>query len=431
MNWPTVPLSTVADLESGFGFPVDYQGDENQEFPFFRVSDMNIPGNEVFMERHTNTVSKQTLRELNATMFPIGTVIFPKIGAAIATEKKRILTRPSTFDNNVMGAVPLGETNSRFLYYWFLQVKLADLSNPGHVPSIRKSVMEEVPFPLVAPKEQNRIVEILDEVDRLRTVGRDAAAKAARILPALFNRMFGNPTANLLGWEERPLSKVIASVEAGWSAQSEARACRKGEFAVLKVSAVTSGLFRPEEHKAVPTIDPTRTLITPKRGDLLFSRANTRELVAATCIVEDDYPNLFLSDKLWRLTPFPRTCTTTFLKELFWQDGIRDKFRASSSGSSGSMLNISQDAMLRTVVPIPPFDLQEEFDRHAWSLMRMAIQASKAAIRVESMWNTLLQRAFSAQLTAKWREAHMKELLAEMELQAHQLNLPMSQEAEV
>jgi type I restriction enzyme S subunit len=424
MTWATVPLHKVASLESGFGFPRDFQGDKNQEFPFFRVSDMNIPGNEVFMTNHSNTVSASMLKELGARAFPPGTVIFPKIGAAIATEKKRILTKLSTYDNNVMGAVPKEVINPKFLYYWFLQLKLSNHANPGHVPSIRKSVMEEIPFPVVAPSEQSRIVELLDDADRLRRLHREADAKAARILPALFIKMFGDPTTNSMEWPEKPLSKLIAAVDAGWSAKSESRPRLNNEFGVLKVSAVTSGRFRPEEHKAVPGIDETRSIITTARGDLLFSRANTRELVAASCIVEHDYPQLFLSDKLWRLTPKQGMASNLFLKELFWHDGIRDKFRASSSGSSGSMLNISQDAMLRTVIPVPPYPHQLKFEKLAWDVMGTLSTLRQVEGKVEIIWDTLLQRAFSGQLTARWYKAHMKELLAEMEQQARILNLP-------
>jgi type I restriction enzyme S subunit len=425
MVWATVPLHKVASLESGFGFPREHQGDENQEFPFFRVSDMNIPGNEVFMENHSNTVSASLLKELGARAFPPGTVIFPKIGAAIATEKKRILTKPSTYDNNVMGAIPRAGVNPKFLYYWFLQLKLTDLANPGHVPSIRKSVMEDILFPVVTSKEQERIVEILDEADYLQRLRREADAKAVRILPTLFLKMFGDPATNLMEWPEKPLSQLIAAVEAGWSAKSEARLRRDNEFGVLKVSAVTSGRFRPEEHKVVHEIDESRSIITPARGDLLFSRANTRELVAASCVVEDDYPQLFLSDKLWRLTPKQDTVSNLFLKELFWRDGIRDKFRASSSGSSGSMLNISQDAMLRTTIPVPPYPYQLKFEKLAWDVMGALGNLRRAEDKVKITWNILLQRAFSGQLTAKWREAHMQELLTEMKQQARTLNLPM------
>lgn len=237
--------------------------------------------------------------------------------------------------------------------------------------------------------------------------------------------MFGDPAANPMGWDEHPLRSVIASVEAGWSSVSEARQRRNDEFGVLKVSAVTGGRFLPEEHKAVPEMPESRALVTPRRGDLLFSRANTRALVAASCIVEKDEPKLFLSDKLWRITPKDTVASTLYLKELFWKDGVRDQFRASSSGSSGSMLNISQDAVLRTVVPVPPYLLQQKFERSAWETMALKQTTREAGDQLDAIWQILLTRAFSGQLTAQWRKAHMKELLVEMEQQAHLLNLPL------
>ena len=281
-----------------------------------------------------------------------------------------------------------------------------------------------IPFP--AESEQLRIVELLDKADRLRRLRREADAKASRILPALFLKMFGEPAANPMGWPELQLSQVIGSVEAGWSAQSEARRRKPSEFGVLKVSAVTSGRFRPDERpKAVREIEEGRPIIAPMKGDLLFSRANTRELVAASCVVEENHPRLFLSDKLWRLTPRDNVASTRFLKELFWQEGIRDKFRASSSGSSGSMLNIGQQAMLRTMVPVPPYTAQLQFERHSQSIVGSLEAARRAEVDVEDLWSNLLQRAFSGQLTAKWREARMQEILSEMRHQASALNLPI------
>jgi type I restriction enzyme S subunit len=95
------------------------------------------------------------------------------------------------------------------------------------------------------------------------------------------------------------------------------------------------------------------------------------------------------------------------------------------------MLNISQNSVLRTEVPMPPFSLQEQFDRRAWSVMELAKKAQQTSLCLEHTWSELVKRAFSGQLTAKWRQAHVKELLSEMELQARQLNLPMPEEATV
>jgi type I restriction enzyme S subunit len=315
---------------------------------------------------------------------------------------------------------------AKFLFYWVQHREFTDFlianATGASYPAVSDSIVKRARLPLPTTLEQSRIVELLDEADRLRRLRRGADAKVARVLPALFLQMFGDPATNPMGWSEKPLSRVIKSIEAGWSASSEGRPCISGELGVLKVSAVTSGKFRPEENKAVLGEVDSASLVTPRRGDLIFSRANTRELVAATCIVEDDFPDLFLSDKLWRLTPMAEQATPHFLKELFWQGGIRDKFRAASSGSSGSMLNISQDAMLRTIAPIPPIHLQERFQRLAWSVLTNLNRTNSAAQKLETTWAILLQRAFSGELTTKWRETHQKDIVQERQLQAHAMN---------
>ncbi|HQI28843.1 MAG TPA: restriction endonuclease subunit S, partial [Sedimentisphaerales bacterium] len=193
MMWNQVEMGKVADVVSGYGFPRECQGLTDEELPFFKVGDMNLPGNEKCMTTIANTISRATLKKLKAKTFPKGTIIFPKIGAAIATNKKRVLTQPSVVDNNVMGLIPKPHINPWYLYYWMLQFDLRSVSNIGPVPSMRKTEVERVAIPLPPLSEQHRIVEILDQADTLRKKRAEADAKAARILPALFYKMFGDP----------------------------------------------------------------------------------------------------------------------------------------------------------------------------------------------------------------------------------------------
>lgn len=92
--WEEIPLGRVSEVKSGSGFPKRYQGLHEEEFPFFKVGDMNTPGNEVEMRYHEHSISEETRKKIRATVFPKNSIIFPKIGAAIATNKKRILVRP-------------------------------------------------------------------------------------------------------------------------------------------------------------------------------------------------------------------------------------------------------------------------------------------------------------------------------------------------
>lgn len=163
-----VPIGEVAEVRSGWGFPKSYQGQKARGIPFYKVSDMNLAGNETEMRNANNYVHKKTLKELGVNLAPAGTVVFPKIGAAIATNKKRILSIESAYDNNVMGIIPEPKIESRFLLYWMQQVDLSQLAHQsGAVPSIRKTEMEKLEVPLPTLEEQRRIVSILDKFDSL------------------------------------------------------------------------------------------------------------------------------------------------------------------------------------------------------------------------------------------------------------------------
>ena len=101
-GWEVVRLGDIAQVRSGVGFPLNRQGRRNGAYPFIKVSDMNLGGNETYIRSANNYVDQQDASELGATVFPPGTVVFPKVGAAIATNKKRALTVPTIIDNNMM-----------------------------------------------------------------------------------------------------------------------------------------------------------------------------------------------------------------------------------------------------------------------------------------------------------------------------------------
>lgn len=426
MNWPTIPLHKVASLESGFGFPLDYQGEEHQEFPFFRVSDMNIPGNEVFMMNHTNTVSKGTLHELRAKVFPSGTIIFPKIGAAIATEKKRILTRPSTFDNNVMAAIPREVVHPKFLYYWFLQLRLADLANTGHVPSIRKSVMEDVPFPFNALSEQARVIELLDEADRLRRLSSDAGAKAARILPALFLNMFGDPATNPKGWEPTTVGQVLKATDYGTSTKASEDGTGLPLIRMGNVDYAGNLDLHDLKFVSLPAAEAAKYRL--EKGDLLFNRTNSIDLVGKTGLWDVDL-DAVLASYFIRVRVDKEQVEPEFLWAYMNSAFMKSILRATARGAIGQA-NINTTELRSLPLSKPPLDLQRNFVEKMRAI-RHTIPAADASAKLEALFSLLLQRAFSGQLTARWREAHMKELLAEMAVQARQLNLPWPQEAAV
>lgn len=166
-KWPMVPIGDVCEIQSGFGFPVSFQGDLTKEIPFLKVSDMNMIGNEIYIRNWNNTVSKDDLIKLHAKSAPPGTIIFPKIGAAIATNKKRILSITSTFDNNVMGLIPSDRINSTYLFYLLKNIDISTWASDSSLPSMKKSFVEKVKIPLPPIEEQQAIVDEIDGYQKI------------------------------------------------------------------------------------------------------------------------------------------------------------------------------------------------------------------------------------------------------------------------
>jgi type I restriction enzyme S subunit len=95
-----------------------------------------------------------------------------------------------------------------------------------------------------------------------------------------------------------------------------------------------------------------------KQGDVLVSRANTRELVGSCAVVKSDFPALMLCDKLYRLRPNARV-SSDYLARIIQVFG-RSDVETEASGTSPSMVNISMDTVRNLRVCIPPIEEQDE-----------------------------------------------------------------------
>jgi len=92
--------------------------------------------------------------------------------------------------------------------------------------------------------------------------------------------------------------------------------------------------------------------------------------------------------------------------------------------------NINGQEYSGLLIPEPPQPLQQKFGKLAKEIERVLTKADSAAEQLEATFSTLLLHAFSGQLTAQWREGHLRELLAEMAQQVRALNLPMPKKLE-
>jgi type I restriction enzyme S subunit len=200
-HWEVVPLKRIGWFKSGAGFPVSDQGDQNCEVPFLKVSDMTRTGNEVWIETASSTVSKETASRLGAFVFPEGAIIFPKVGGALLTNKRRLLRKASCIDNNVMGCMITG-ADLQYAFVLLQQLDIGRLSKPGPVPAIGEGDVREIKVALPRVAEQTVLVQFIHGASANLDAAIDRAAREIALLREYRTRLIADVVTGKLDVRE-------------------------------------------------------------------------------------------------------------------------------------------------------------------------------------------------------------------------------------
>lgn len=160
-------------------------------------------------------------------------------------------------------------------------------------------------------------------------------------------------------WKPTTLGEIIERIEAGRSFAGESRPASLDEWGIIKVSAMTYGTFRENENKAVPAEADFSPVAEIQPGDLLISRANTRDYVGASVLVGNCRPRLLLSDKSLRLHPIGAV-DRRWLWYALNTPSARQYLSDASTGVKSGMRNISQASLRAMPLMLPPLDEQRQ-----------------------------------------------------------------------
>nr|HPG30851.1 restriction endonuclease subunit S [bacterium] len=163
-GWEFVRLINLGNWAIGSGFPLNIQGTKDSEIFLCKVSDMNLPGNEKYINIVNNTISKELANEYKINIHNAGTIIFPKIGGAIATNKRRILSRQTAIDNNCLGIKPYKNIDLNWAYHILSSFDFSKYQSGTSVPAISQSIIGSIIIGLPPLPEQRRIVKKIDNL---------------------------------------------------------------------------------------------------------------------------------------------------------------------------------------------------------------------------------------------------------------------------
>ena len=161
-EWKEVRLGEIGKFVGGCAFNEQEQGGQTG-IPFYKVSDMNLPGNESKMNIANNYVTHEQIERLGYIVIENEAIIFAKVGAAIALERKRY-AKNFIIDNNMLAYLP--NNNVWYMKYWFDSISLSKYIQVGALPSYNASDLSIIKLKMPSLKEQNAIASVLVNADK-------------------------------------------------------------------------------------------------------------------------------------------------------------------------------------------------------------------------------------------------------------------------
>lgn len=397
-KWPKVQIDECARVVSGATprttRPEYWDGDVSWTTPK-DLSDLKS----AYLDRTPRTITSAGLRSCSAEVLPPGSVLFSSRAPIGHVAINRI---PVATNQGFKSFVPnVDKLDAKYLYHWLRANRhyLEGLGNGATFKEVSKSVVSHIKIPLPKLPEQRRIAATLDKADALRAKRRRTLEVLDQFAQSIFLEMFGDPISNSKGWDRHRFDSLLDSIDSGWSPKCLGRPANNDEWGVLKLGAVTWCRYNENENKALPLDMRSDPALEVQAGDLLFSRKNTSELVAACAFVHETRPQLMMSDLIFRfrlkddapILPF-------YLHQLLINPRKRRSIQELASGSAGSMPNISKRRLRSLEIETPPLPLQVTFQNLLIDVERQRTILENSLDQLNILFSSLQQRAFRGEL---------------------------------
>ena len=380
----TVTLGDYIEILSGFAFKSSLFNSEARGLPLVRIRDV-VPGysetysDEDFDEKYLLEDGDLLIGmdgEFNCARW--------KGGKALLNQRVcRVIASSKNLDD-------------QYLFY-FLPRPLKQIeakSNFVTVKHLSVKQIQAIKIPLPPLEEQRRIAAILDKADGVRRKRKEAIRLTEELLKSTFLEMFGDPVTNPKGWEICSMKKIVVETQYGTAEKSQEV---MGGLPILRMNNITySGEIDLNSLKwcQIPPKDEDK--FTVKRGDLLFNRTNSPELVGKTAVWRSDGKFAY-AGYLIRVR-FDKSKANSEYVSAFLNSNYGKRYLLEKAKPSINMSNFSASEFLKIPILLPDIETQHRFDEFVSYTRMMSQHLSDGLGDYNNLFNSLLQRAFRGEL---------------------------------
>lgn len=224
-------------------------------------------------------------------------------------------------------------------------------------PTINWRDLKELEFDLPDIETQRKLSALLWAMERTKTAYKNLIAKTDALVKSQFVEMFGLPDSNGHAFEIARIGDVVCDVHYGTSR----KALDDGEFTYLRMNNITyGGELDLTDTKRISVPDKELAGCIVKKGDVLFNRTNSRELVGKTCAFKLDEP-MIIAGYIIRLRMNGRVLPE-YLSAFLNLDSSKKLLFTMAKGAVGQA-NINAQEVQSIQIVVPPMEAQISFQR--------------------------------------------------------------------
>ncbi|PTP43317.1 restriction endonuclease subunit S [Vibrio splendidus] len=406
MGWVNVRLDSISKIVTGKTpskkDPNNFQG----AIPFIKPGDIFNQG---FIDTTSETITEKGA--LSVPTVPAGSIVVTCIGNL---GRVAITSQLSATNQQINTVIPNEGIDSKYLFHYLKTIRawMEQESSATTVTIINKTKFSAAPV-LLPPsfEEQKHIADKLDTIFDKLEMAQSRLEKVPQLLKRFRMSVLSAAVSGELteewrdannpdDWSAIKVTNIVEKIEAGKNLKCHERPPREDELGIVKISAVTWGVYDEEESKTLPD---SSLFLESRRinvGDFLISRANTLELLGMPVIVHQVTKNLMLSDKVWRI--IAEDADKQWLSIFLRSPEGRKQIESRATGNQESMRNIAQKAFLDIDLPMPSPKEKETIVSIVNGLFSKADLVERqyliAKQRVDKLTQSILARAFRGEL---------------------------------
>lgn len=385
-RYPLLRLRDVAQVVAGDPAPQDPRAFGPDGPLFIRMQDVGRHHLHPELSDSADRLNPNWLRNNRLRLFPKGSVLIPKSGASVNLNHRAKLGTDAHVVSHLAVLMPdTAVIEPDYLYWWSVRFDPRAQAQVTSLPSLKLATLKEAEVPLPPLHEQRQIVDILNRAARIDALRRRAAERLREFVPALFVRMFGDPSDNPMQWPKVQIGDVC-NVQGGLQVARQ-RKRHPLQAPYLRVANVLRDQLDLTHVKQIRLTSREFERTRLQNGDLLIVEGHGNpDEIGRVAIWNDQIDDCVHQNHLIRARPNSSLLISTFACAYLNSSFGRQHLLRSGKTTSGLNTITTSDVKTCTVF-LPPLKLQKRYQsliEAADSVAHICESSTKAAETVSA-----------------------------------------------